>query len=217
MSDTLKARREKVKKIAPALERAYPDARCLLDHKTPLQLLVATILAAQCTDARVNEVTQDLFKKYKTAEDFAEADPEELQEAIRPTGFFRNKARSIRKMASELVEKHDGKVPGTMKELTDLGGVGRKTAGVILATCFDQPAIIVDTHVSRVTGRIGLTDEKNADKIERDLREIVPEKKWTTFSHTAGFHGRQVCHSRKPDCENCRISTWCDYYAENAG
>lgn len=215
MKDTLKIRNGKVKKITPVLDKLYPDTRCLLDFKSPLQLLVATILAAQCTDVRVNMVTPGLFKQYKTARHFADAKPPELEQQIRSIGCYRNKTKSILKMTKTLVEDFKGKVPQTMKELTALAGVGRKTANVVLGNCFDTPGIIVDTHFLRVTGRIGLTTEHAPEKIETDLQQTVPQKQWTHFSHLIGFHGRAICKARKPDCPNCKISRWCDWFKEN--
>lgn len=209
----LKAR---VRSILRVLKKDYPDARCLLDHENALELLVATILAAQCTDARVNIVTKDLFKKLRTAEDFAEVPQEKLEGMIRTTGFFRNKAKSVRLACAKLTEEHDGEVPGTMEKLVALPGVGRKTANVVLAVCFGEPGIIVDTHLSRVTQRIGLAKAKDPDKIEAELQEVVARKEWTAFSHVIGFHGRRVCAARKPACERCHITRWCDYYAELA-
>ena len=203
--------RERVGKILRVLRKDYPDARCLLDHGNALELLVATILAAQCTDARVNVVTKDLFAKLRTAEDFAKVSQAKLEGMIRTTGFFRNKAKAIRAACAEIAEKHGGEAPNTMEALTALPGVGRKTANVILATCFGGQGIIVDTHLSRVTQRIGLTREKDPVKIERALQEVVAKRSWTRFSHCIGFHGRNVCHARRPACEGCHIRRWCEW------
>ena len=192
------------------LKAEYPDARTELDWKNPLELLVATMLSAQTTDVQVNRVTQSLFAKYRTAEDYAHADPSELEEDIRPTGFYRNKARSLRNMAGALVEEHGGEVPGTMQELVALPGVGRKTANVVLGNAFGvDEGIVVDTHVRRVSGRLGLTENKDPVKIEQDLMKVVPEAEWTVFSHLLILHGRRTCKARKPDCPNCILNDIC--------
>ena len=192
------------------LKADYPDARTELDWKNPLELLVATMLSAQTTDVQVNRVTQSLFAKYRTAEDYAHADPSELEEDIRPTGFYRNKARSLRNMAGALMEEHGGEVPGTMQELVALPGVGRKTANVVLGNAFGvDEGIVVDTHVRRVSGRLGLTENKDPVKIEQDLMKIVPEVDWTVFSHLLILHGRRTCKARKPDCPNCVLNDIC--------
>jgi endonuclease III len=196
--------------VISRLKEAYPDARTELTWEDPLQLLVATMLSAQSTDVRVNEVTEGLFRKYRTAEDYAEADLAELEEEIRPVGFFRNKARSIRSMARALVEEHDGEVPRTMEELVALTGVGRKTANVVLGNAFDMDeGVVVDTHVRRLSNRLGLSKENEPEKIERDLLEVVPREERTLFSHLLIFHGRRVCTSRKPDCPNCVLNHVC--------
>ena len=196
--------------VISRLKEAYPDARTELTWEDPLQLLVATMLSAQSTDVRVNEVTEGLFKKYRTAEDYAEADLAELEDEIRPVGFFRNKARSIRSMARALVEEHNGEVPRTMEELVALTGVGRKTANVVLGNAFDMDeGVVVDTHVRRLSNRLGLSKENEPEKIERDLLEIVPREERTLFSHFLIFHGRRVCTSRKPDCPNCVLNHVC--------
>ena len=192
------------------LKAEFPDARTELDWKNPLELLVATMLSAQTTDVQVNRVTQRLFAKYRTAEDYAHADPEELEEDIRPTGFYRNKARSLRNMADALVEEHGGEVPGTMQELVALPGVGRKTANVVLGNAFGvDEGIVVDTHVRRVSGRLGLTENKDPVKIEQDLMKVVPVEDWTVFSHLLILHGRRTCKARKPDCPNCTLNDIC--------
>ena len=192
------------------LKSAYPDARTALDWTNPLELLVATILSAQTTDVRVNLVTPNLFAKYPTAADYARADPAELEEAIRPTGFFRNKAKSLQGMARALVEDHGGEVPRTMAELVALPGVGRKTANVVLGNAFSiDEGVVVDTHVRRLSNRLGFTDQKDPEKIERDLMETVPREDWTVFSHLLILHGRSVCKSRKPECENCTLNDLC--------
>ncbi len=203
----LKAR---TRKIIARLERAYPDATCALHHNNALELLVATILSAQSTDARVNMVTPALFTKYRTAQDYAAADPSVLEREIHSTGFFRNKTKSIIGMAQALVERHGGKVPDTMEELVQLPGVGRKTANVVLGTWFGKnEGIVVDTHVQRVATLLGLTKEKDPVKIERDLMALVPRDKWTWFSHTLILHGRRVCIARRPKCEICVVNRWC--------
>ena len=203
----LKAR---TRKIIARLERAYPDATCALRHNNALELLVATILSAQSTDARVNMVTPALFTKYRTAQDYAAADPSVLEREIHSTGFFRNKTKSIIGMAQALVEHHGGKVPDTMEELVQLPGVGRKTANVVLGTWFGKnEGVVVDTHVQRVATLLGLTKEKDPVKIERDLMALVPRDKWTWFSHTLILHGRRVCIARRPKCEICVVNRWC--------
>jgi endonuclease-3 len=196
--------------VIPRLKAEYPDARTELDWTNPLELLVATILSAQTTDVRVNGVTKTLFEKYRTAADYAETDPNELEDDIRPTGFYRNKARSLQGMARALVEEHGGEVPRTMPELVALPGVGRKTANVVLGNAFGiDEGVVVDTHVRRVSNRLGLTDHQDPEKIERDLMGVVPEEDWTVFSHLLIFHGRRVCKARKPDCPNCVLNDIC--------
>jgi endonuclease III len=196
--------------VVARLKSEFPDARTELDWRNPLELLVATLLSAQTTDVQVNRVTQNLFSKYRTAEDYAESSPGELEEDIRPTGFYRNKARSLRNMASALVEEHDGGVPRTMRELVALPGVGRKTANVVLGNAFGvDEGIVVDTHVRRVSGRLGLTEKRDPDKIERDLMQVVRKRDWTVFSHLLILHGRRTCKARKPDCPNCVLNDIC--------
>ena len=196
--------------VVARLKSEYPDARTELDWANPLELLVATILSTQTTDVQVNRVTQDLFAKYRTAEDYAESSLTELEEDIRPTGFFRNKARSLRGMASVLVDEHGGEVPRTMQELVALPGVGRKTANVVLGNAFGvDEGIVVDTHVRRVSNRLGLTEESDPEKIEQDLLQVVPREDWTIFSHLLILHGRRVCKARKPDCPNCVLNDIC--------
>ena len=196
--------------VVARLKSEYLDARTELDWTNPLELLVATMLSAQTTDVQVNKVTQNLFAKYHTAEDYAGADPGELEEDIRPTGFYRNKARSLQGMAGALVEEHGGGVPRTMRELVALPGVGRKTANVVLGNAFGvDEGIVVDTHVRRVSGRLGLTENTDPEKIERDLMEVVPEQDWTVFSHLLILHGRRTCKARKPDCPNCVLNDIC--------
>ncbi len=203
-------KKKRARAVIRKLDKRFPDAKCSLSHRSPLQLLVATILSAQCTDARVNIVTKDLFKRYKTARDFAEANPEELSEMIRSTGFYRNKTKSILGMGQALVERHKGKVPETMDELVKLPGVGRKTANVVLGNAFGiDVGVVVDTHVNRITNRLKLTKNKDPVKIERDLMLVVPQKDWTLFPHLMIQHGRAICQARKPRCEECPINTLC--------
>ncbi|HET9964801.1 MAG TPA: endonuclease III [Rubrobacter sp.] len=196
--------------VTARLKAEYPDARTELDWSNPLELLIATILSAQTTDMQVNRVTESLFAKYRTAEDYADSNPEELEEDIRPTGFYRNKARSLRGMANALVEKHAGEVPRTMSELVALPGVGRKTANVVLGNAFGtNEGIVVDTHVRRVSGRLGLTESSDPVNIEQELMEVVPEEDRTIFSHLLILHGRRTCKARKPDCPNCILNDIC--------
>jgi endonuclease-3 len=201
--------RRPARRLAALLARQYPDAHCALHHNNPLQLLIATILSAQCTDARVNLVTPALFARYPDAKAFAAAEPRELEAAIQSTGFFRNKARNIQACCKALVERHGGEVPATMEELVPLAGVGRKTANVILGNAFGVPGITVDTHVGRLSRRMGLTTEEDPEKVERDLMRLIPKKDWTMFSHRMIFHGRQVCHARRPDCDGCTLAKVC--------
>ena len=196
--------------VTSHLKEAYPDARTELVWEDPLQLLVATMLSAQSTDVRVNEVTEGLFSKYRTAGDYAEADLAQLEEEIRSVGFFRNKARSIKSMARALVEEHEGEVPRTMEELVALPGVGRKTANVVLGNAFGvDEGVVVDTHVRRLSNRLGFSRENDPEKIERDLLDVVPEEERTLFSHLLILHGRCVCKSREPDCPNCVLNHVC--------
>jgi len=203
-------RQERAKALIAAFGKVYPEAHCELDFSNPLELLVATILSAQCTDKRVNMVAPGLFKKYPTARAYAEASQEALEKEIQSTGFFRSKARSLRSMAADLVAKHGGKVPRTMEELTALRGVGRKTANVVLGNAFDMnEGVVVDTHVQRLSLRLGLTKHKEPVKIETDLMELVPKSKWTLFSHWLIWHGRRRCYARKPDCDGCEVQHLC--------
>lgn len=195
--------------ISKGLAKLYPDAHCALHFENPLQLLIATILSAQCTDVRVNLVTPALFNRYPDAKAFADSESSELERMIQSTGFFRNKAKSIRACCKLLVENHNGQVPATLDELVPLPGIGRKTANVVLGNAFGVPGITVDTHVGRLARRMGLTTHEDAVKVERDLMELVPKKEWTMFSHRMIFHGRQVCAARKPNCENCLIAKHC--------
>jgi endonuclease III len=211
-SKTILERRQRVADfILPILKREYPHAKCSLDFKSPLQLIVATILSAQCTDERVNIVTKDLFRKYPMAKDYAQVPQETLEKDIQSTGFFRNKAKSLRAMGAALVERHGGKVPQTMDELTQLAGVGRKTANVVLGNAFGQNVgVTVDTHVTRVSNRLGLTKHAiDAVKIEQDLMKVVPQAEWTMFSHLLIHHGRAICQARKPKCDICPLLPHC--------
>ena len=208
--ETATARQERTEKILGALKRAYPDAHCELNFASPLQLLVATILSAQCTDKRVNLVTAELFRKYRSAADFARADLAELEQDIKTTGFFRNKAKNIKACCAALVQNHGGDVPRTMEELTALSGVGRKTANVVLGNAFGiNVGVVVDTHVSRLANRLGLTRQTDAEKIEQELMPLVPREQWTLFSHWLIWHGRRRCAARQPDCAACEIARLC--------
>jgi len=202
--------RERVRQLVKVWPQVYPRARCELDFRNPLELLVATILSAQCTDKRVNMVTPSLFKKYRTAADYANAPQAELENAIRSTGFFRSKTKSIRAAMRTIAEEHKGKVPNTMEELRALPGVGRKTANVVLGNAFGKnEGVVVDTHVARLSQRLGLTKQKDAEKIERDLMKIVPREHWTDWSHWLIWHGRRRCFARKPDCSQCEVFRLC--------
>jgi endonuclease-3 len=203
--------KKRVKEIIKILSKEIPDSRIALRFSNPLELLIATILSAQCTDVKVNQVTVDLFKKYHSVKDYAESNLVKLEEEIRPTGFYRNKAKSIQKCCQELVKRFGGEIPKTLQELVTLPGVGRKTANVILGNIFDIPGIVVDTHVQRVSQRIGLTKNDDPVKIEFDLMEIVPKEEWTHFSNLLVWHGRKTCVARKPLCGTCSIRKWCDY------
>ncbi len=204
------ARAARLKKIIAGFQRTYPGAHCELDHRSPLELLVATILSAQCTDKRVNLVTPALFQKYRTAADYADAPIAELEQAVKTTGFFRNKAKNIQSCCRKLVERYQGRVPRTMEELTQLDGVGRKTANVVLGNAFGvNVGVVVDTHVARLSRRLGLTDRKTPEQIERDLMALVPQSQWALFSHWLIWHGRRRCFARRPDCANCEIQKVC--------
>ena len=197
-------------RVTGQLRRRYPHAECSLNFTSPLELLVATILSAQCTDERVNLVTKDLFRKYRSAADYARATPGQLEEDIRSTGFFRNKAKSIKACCEALLEVHEGELPRDIDALVDLPGVGRKTANVVLGTAFGiASGIVVDTHVARVSRRLGLTHQKDPVKIEQDLIEQIPKKQWVAFSHRMIQHGRRVCTARKPKCDQCPLEPFC--------
>ncbi|HJQ98288.1 MAG TPA: endonuclease III [Candidatus Polarisedimenticolaceae bacterium] len=211
------AEKARVQRIEHRLKKLYPDSQTELKHKSALQLLVATILSAQCTDERVNQVTPALFRRYKTAADFASADPPELEALIRPTGFFRNKAKSVMGLGKALVADHKGKVPDRMEDLVKLPGVGRKTANVLLGSWFGRPAIPVDTHVIRVSGRLALTRSTDPVEIEQDLAAILPERDWTFTSSALIWHGRRVCYARNPACERCALLADCPFGHERLG
>ncbi len=203
-------RSERARELARRFPRIYPDAHCELDFRNPLELLVATILSAQCTDKRVNIVTKDLFLRCKQARDYAGIPQEELEGIIRSTGFYRNKAKSLRAMAAKLVSEHDGQVPNSMESLAALPGVGRKTANVVLGNAFGiEDGVVVDTHVSRVSARLALTKHSDPIKIENDLMALFPREKWTVLSHWLIWHGRRRCFARNPDCPHCELSDIC--------
>jgi len=207
---SLKARREHARALAPCLAELYPSLEISLDWKNPLELIVATVLSAQCTDERVNRVTASLFPRYPTAEDYAAAPQEELEEAVRSTGFYRNKAKNVKGLAKRIVEEYGGEVPRTMDELLTLPGVARKTANVVLSNAFGLcEGIVVDTHVKRVSNRVGLTDETDPVKVERDLMEVLPREEWHSFPWRLILHGRAVCKARKPACDTCPIRDLC--------
>jgi endonuclease-3 len=201
--------KNRARAIYKILGEEYPEARCMLDYTNPLELLVATILASQCTDKQVNKVTRSLFKKYKSAGDYAKAAQEVLEEDIRSTGFYRNKAKSLKKCCQSLLDKHAGEVPADMDALLALGGVGRKTANCVLGNAFGMPGIVVDTHVLRLSRRMGFTEEKQADKVEKALMPLIPQKEWTRFSHVMADHGRTICSARKPLCDECPVAHLC--------
>jgi endonuclease-3 len=211
------ALRKRARKIVSLLRKRYPNAMTALRFSAPHELLVATVLAAQCTDKKVNEVTSNLFSRYKSPYDFARARRSTLENAIKPTGFFRNKARSIIELSKDLVEKHDGEVPDTMEDLVDLRGVGRKTANVVLAGAFGKPGVIVDTHMIRVANRLGLTDKKDPTRIEFELMGILPKRVWGQFSFMIVLHGREVCRARSPLCHICNIEKQCPSSSMKSG
>lgn len=202
---------EKVGPILELLAQHYPEAHVTLDFANPLEMLIATILSAQCTDVRVNQVTPALFKKYPNPADYARAPVEELEEMIRPTGFFRNKAKSIKALCQTLGADYGGEVPASLEELVKLPGIGRKTANVVLGNAFGIPGIVVDTHLGRVSQRLGLTKQKDPVKIEFDLMPLIPQERWVKFSHQMIWHGRQICDSRKPKCTQCPLLSYCDF------
>lgn len=203
------ADRPRIRQILSLLAREYPDAACALRFSSPLELLVATVLSAQCTDARVNLVTAALFARYRTAADYAAATQAEMEAAVRSTGFFRNKARAIRTLCAALVERHGGEVPRTMEALVDLPGVGRKTANLVLAEAFGVPGLVVDTHVGRLSRRLGLTRSNDPERVEEDLARVIPKDQWNHFSLRLIHHGRQVCKARRPLCHGCALRLCC--------
>jgi len=208
--ETPEEKKKRAKKIIALLAKAYPEAKCSLDHKNPLQLLVATILSAQCTDKRVNLVTPALFARFKTAKDFAEAGLPELEKYVRTTGFYRNKAKSLKGLGQALLEKHGGGVPKTMEELTHLPGVGRKTANVVLGTGYGiASGVVVDTHVSRIAARLGLSPASTPEKMEKHLMEVIPKRDWILFPHQIIHHGRAVCKAQRPNCPGCVLNKLC--------
>ena len=208
--ETLADKKERVKKIIELLGKEYPDAKTALHYSSPLEILVATILSAQSTDKQVNVVTKSLFKKYKTAKDYADVDLSELEQDIKSTGFYHNKAKHLKNAAKLLVEKYDGKVPQSMDKLVELQGVARKTANIVLSNAYGiVVGVAVDTHVKRLSQRLGLTDNTNPDKIEKDLMEIVPKSQWERITNLLIFHGRNVCTARKPNCKECTLNKLC--------
>ena len=207
-------KKEKALRVARALEDSFPQPRVELDYKNALELLVATVLAAQCTDVKVNEVTRDLFPKYCSAKDYVAVAIEELEEDIRPTGFYRQKAKNIRATMQTLIERHGGEVPNSMDDLTDLPGIGRKSANVILGNIYSVPGIVVDTHVGRVSCRLGLTEEKDPVKVEHALGSLLPEREWTAFGQRIVLHGRYICKARKPGCDECNLIEECPSFAQ---
>ncbi len=213
-AETPLARTRRARRINRELAALHPHARCELDFSTPLQLAVATILSAQCTDKKVNEVTPALFRRYPTAADYAAADRAELEEMIRQTGFFRNKTSALIKLGQQLVQRYDGEVPRALEELVRLPGIGRKTANVILGNAFGVPGITVDTHFGRLARRFGWTEETDPVRVEHAVGDLVPRSEWTMLSHRLIFHGRRVCHSRRPACGACGVARWCPSYGE---
>lgn len=210
IKESFEGKKKRTKKIIALLKKEYPTAKCSLDFKNPLELMIATILSAQCTDARVNIVTKTLFKKYRQPQNYYRVPQKELEEDIRSTGFFRNKAKAIQSACKTIVEKFGGKVPKTMEDLTSLNGIGRKTANVILGNAYGIPSgIAVDTHVTRLSKRLGLSYSKTAEKIEQDLHQLVPKSDWILFPHLLIWHGRKVCQARSPKCEKCVLNKIC--------
>jgi endonuclease-3 len=210
MSETIAAKTARTAKICQALAKTYPDAHCELNFRNPLELLIATILSARCTDKQVNIVAKNLFEKYRSATDFAKAPPAQLEADIKSLGFFRNKAKNIQACCQAIVEKHGGEVPRTMEELTELNGVGRKTANVVLGNAFNiNEGVVVDTHVGRLAQRLHLSSNADPEKVEQDLMPLVPQKQWALFSHWLIWHGRRRCPARKPDCPACEIRALC--------
>lgn len=208
--ETREEKQRRVQTLIKQLRKLYPDAECALHHENPLQLLLATILSAQCTDEKVNQVTPALFERYRTPKDFANADLPELEQMIRPTGFFKNKAKSLQGASKAIVENHSGEVPRTLEELVKLPGVGRKTANVVLGVAFQIPSgVVVDTHVARLSFRLGLTTSDNPVQIEKDLQVLLPKKSWIEWSHLLIFHGRRICKAQRPQCDHCALLPNC--------
>src|ERR1017187_5394870 len=208
--ESLQTKTARLKKIIAGFQKAYPKAHCELTHADPLQLLISTILSAQCTDKRVNIVTKTLFQKYRSAKDFANAEIAALENDVRSTGFYKNKARNIKAASRDIVKKHGGKVPQTMDELLELGGVGRKTANVVLGNAFGiNVGMVVDTHVARLSRRLGLTRQTTPEKIEQELMKVVPREDWIDFSHLLIWHGRKRCNARRPNCIQCEVADLC--------
>lgn len=204
-----------INKILDILEETYPDAKCELNYTTPFELLIATILSAQCTDVRVNKVTEEMFKKYNTPEAFAKLSIEEISEEIKSCGLYKSKAQKIKETSSKICEFYNGQVPDSLDELIKLPGVGRKTANVVLSNAFGQDALAVDTHVFRVANRIGIVNTTTPEKTEFPLMKVIPKKRWSHSHHLLIFHGRRICKARKPECEICPIQKYCKYYKEN--
>ena len=205
---------EEIKEILDILEETYPDAECELNYTTPYELLVATVLSAQCTDVRVNKVTDGMFKKYNTPQQFADLDVEEIEEMIRTCGLFKSKAKKIKTASEMIISNFNGEVPDNLKDLITLPGVGRKTAGVVLSNAFGHPAIPVDTHVFRIVNRIGIVETSTPEKTEFALMKVLPEERWSKSHHIFIFHGRRMCKARKPECTDCPIKTYCNYFSE---
>lgn len=214
MKHSIKELKDRAVKIIRVFKKSYPRAHTTLEYKDPLQLLVSTILAAQSTDVKVNEITKDLYRKYRNVEDFANADLKELEKEIKPLGFFRNKSNNIKNACRMIVEEYSSKVPDNIDDMLRLPGVGRKTANLVLGDAYGIPGIVVDTHCKRLSNRIGFTQNKDPEKIERDLNKVIPRDDWNLFCHQLVYHGRAVCKARKPGCEDCEVIRYCDYGQE---
>jgi len=208
-SNSLRAKKERQNEVISILSKKYPDVKIQLNHSNPFELLIATMLSAQCTDARVNIVTEKLFQKYKSPQDYLDVPIEELEQDIFSTGFYKAKAKNINLCCQQLLDHHQGQVPQTIEELTQLAGVGRKTANVILGHCFDTPGIVVDTHVTRISNLLGFVDTKNAVAIEKELMLLIPKEQWVIFTHYYISHGREICIARRPKCKECIVSHLC--------
>jgi endonuclease-3 len=215
--ETRASRERRAQRIVRRLKKAYPEAKCALHHRNPFELLVATILSAQCTDKKVNEVTPRLFGRFPNAKTLAEANPDEVESLVRQTGFFRQKTKSLQAASRDIVERFGEKIPHTLEELTSLHGVARKTANVVLGNAFGMPALTVDTHMKRINRRLALSDEQDPDKIERDLMELIPTREWTDYSHRVIHHGRVCCDARRPQCEACPLGSECAWPDSRAG